>query len=96
MEANIEEPYSIQVLADRIGTTTRSLEQAFRKHANTTPVQYYLQLRLAHARKLIEETRLPLSAIAQASGFSSQSYFTKRFKALYNVSPRQLRILKNL
>ena len=96
MEANIEEPYSIQVLADRIGTTTRSLEQAFRKHANTTPVQYYLQLRLAHARKLIEETRLPLSAIAQASGFSSQSYFTKRFKALYNVSPKQLRILKNL
>lgn len=94
MESNIEEPYSIQLLADRIGTTPRSLEQAFRKHAQTTPVQYYLQLRLSHARKLIEQTALPFSTIAQASGFSSQSYFTKRFKELYEISPRQLRNLK--
>lgn len=96
MERNIEHPYSIERLAEKIGTTTRTLEQTFRTHKNTTPVNYYLQLRLEYARKMIEETRLPISTIAQATGFTSQSYFSKRFKYLYAVSPGRLRNLKNL
>ncbi|CAE6904903.1 helix-turn-helix domain-containing protein [Vibrio sp. B1FLJ16] len=42
---------------------------------------------------MIEETRLPLSTIAQATGFTSQSYFTKRFREHYTMSPSQLRRL---
>lgn len=96
MENHIETPCTIQELADRIGTTPRNLEQTFKKYENCTPVQYYLQLRLAHAKTLIEETRLPFSAIAQACGFSSQSYFTKRFKDVYHIPPRELRNMKTL
>jgi len=96
MEKNIEHPCSIEAIARKIGASTRQMEQTFRRHENTTPVRYYLQLRLAHARTLIEETRLPFSTIAQASGFASQSYFTKCFKALYAVSPGQLRNGKDL
>lgn len=96
MERNIEHPYSIQLLAEKIGTTTRTLEQAFKAHTNTTPVNYYLQVRLDRARKMIEETRLPISTISQATGFTSQSYFTKRFRELYQISPGQLRSPKSL
>lgn len=96
MERNIERPYSIQLLAEKIGTTARTLEQVFKTHKNTTPVNYYLRLRLECARKMIEETRLPLGIIAQATGFTSQSYFTKRFREHYQASPGQLRNLKSL
>ena len=95
MERNIEHPYSIEQLAAKVGTTTRTLEQAFKTHKNTTPVHYYLQVRLETARKMIEDTRLPISTIAQATGFTSQSYFTKRFKEFYGTSPVQLRNPKN-
>lgn len=96
MEQHIEQPYPIKTVAAKIGASTRSIEQAFKTHTNTTPVQYYLQLRLAQAKTLIEETNLPFSTIAQATGFSSQSYFTKRFRELYALSPSQLRTTKSL
>lgn len=96
MEQHIEQPYPIQSVAAKIGASTRSLEQAFKTHTNTTPVHYYLQLRLAQAKTLIEETHLPFSTIAQATGFTSQSYFTKRFRELYAMSPSQLRTTTKL
>lgn len=96
MEKHIEQPYPIQTVAEKIGASVRSLEQAFKKYTDTTPVQYYLQLRLSQAKAMIEGTNLPVTTIAQATGFSSQSYFTKRFRALYAVAPSQLRNTKVL
>lgn len=96
MEGNINAPYPIEVLAGKIGTTVRTLEQVFRVHEQSTPVNYYLQLRLKHARSMIEDTRLPIATVAQATGFSSQSYFTKRFREAYGFSPSRLRSVKKL
>ncbi|WP_020407838.1 GlxA family transcriptional regulator [Hahella ganghwensis] len=92
MENNIEHPYSIEQLANRIGSTTRRLEIAFRKHLNTSPNKYYLKLRLEFARKLIEETSLSMAAVAQAAGFTSQSYLARCFRQQFNVSPSSFRV----
>ncbi|MFG0533734.1 GlxA family transcriptional regulator [Pseudomonas sp. yb_2] len=96
MEANIETPLTIEILADKIGATVRTLEHAFRTHENTTPINYYLLMRLRHARTMLEDTALPISSIAHATGFASQSYFTKRFREAYGVSPSRLRSAKKL
>ncbi|EJT85902.1 AraC family transcriptional regulator [Pseudomonas putida S11] len=90
MEANIETPLTIEVIAHKIGATVRTLEQTFRTHENTTPINYYLQLRLRHAKTMIEDTSLAIANVAQATGFASQSYFTKRFREEYGVSPTSL------
>ncbi|MEH6578446.1 MAG: GlxA family transcriptional regulator [Amphritea sp.] len=91
MESHIEAPYSIGKLAQSIGTTQRNLETVFQRHEKTTPGRYYLKLRLECARKMIEESHLPLATIANATGFSSQSHFGKCFKETYNIQPSQLR-----
>ncbi|WP_027859184.1 GlxA family transcriptional regulator [Marinobacterium jannaschii] len=91
MEANLESPCSIELLAKKIGTTPRTLENVFRRYESTTPRRYYLNMRLKRARQMVEETSVPLSVIAMATGFASQSYFTKCFKALFGVPPRALR-----
>lgn len=91
MEQNIEQPFSIAELAGKVATTTRTLEKVFARHENTTPGRYYLKLRLANAYRMIEETALPLNMIAQATGFNSQSYFTKCFRGGYGVTPGELR-----
>lgn len=96
MEANVEIPLTIEVLAHKIGTTVRTLEQAFRTYENTTPINYYLQMRLRHAKTMIEDTSLAIANIAQATGFASQSYFTKRFRETYGMSPSRLRSDKKL
>jgi transcriptional regulator GlxA family with amidase domain len=91
MEAHIEIPYSIAKLAQSIGTTQRNLETVFQRHENTTPGRYYLKLRLQYAKKMIEESHLPISTIAHATGFNTQSHFGKCFKEVYCVQPGQLR-----
>lgn len=91
MEGNIESPFSIEVIAAKIGASVRTLEQVFRTHENATPVSYYLMLRLRRARAMIEDTGLSIATIAQATGFASQSYFSKRFREVYGLSPLQLR-----
>ncbi|MFJ4052677.1 GlxA family transcriptional regulator [Pseudomonas sp. NPDC089743] len=96
MEANIETPLTIEAIAHKIGATVRTLEHAFRTHENTTPINYYLQMRLRYARTMIEDTSLAIANIAQATGFASQSYFTKRFREAYGASPTRLRSDKKL
>lgn len=95
MEANIDKPLRIDELASAVGTTTRTLEHLFRRFERTTPGRYYLDLRLGRARKMIQETRLPIATVAYSTGFSSQSYFSRRFRAAFGVQPRQLRAAEN-
>lgn len=95
MEANLEKPWRIDALARAVGTTTRTLEHLFRRFEQATPNQYYLDLRLRQARKMIEESRLPIATVAYSTGFSSQSYFSKRFRAAFGIQPRQLRSAGN-
>ncbi|OMH36257.1 GlxA family transcriptional regulator [Motiliproteus sp. MSK22-1] len=92
MENNIEQPCSIEELARKTGSTTRTLEHVFQRYESMTPGRYYLFLRLDRAKRMVEETNLPIATIAQATGFGSQSYFTKRFKETYAIQPRQLRL----
>lgn len=91
MEANLEKPLRIESLAGEVGTTTRTLEHLFRRFEQTTPARYYLELRLDCARRMLEESNLPISTIAHATGFSSQSYFSRRFREQFGLQPRQVR-----
>lgn len=95
MEGNLETPPTIASIARRIGTTTRTLEQAFARAAGTTPGRYYLDLRLDRARRLLVDTNLAVADVAQATGFASQSHFTKRFHAAHGCTPSELRSQKN-
>ncbi|MCZ0927224.1 GlxA family transcriptional regulator [Halomonas janggokensis] len=91
MEANVETPLSIQTLASEVGTTTRTLELLFQRFEHTTPARFYIDLRLDSAYRMLLESYLPISTIALACGFSSQSYFSRRFKERFHLSPREMR-----
>ncbi|MCM3755665.1 helix-turn-helix domain-containing protein, partial [Bacillus licheniformis] len=62
MEANIEEPLSLEELARLANMSQRQLQRLFREHLGMTPTHYYLTLRLRRARELllqINEMGLP-------------------------------------
>lgn len=91
MEANIEQPLTTQELSEMIGISKRQLERLFRSHLDTTPTSYYQQLRLRAAKRLLEQTTMSVLDVALASGFSSAGHFSKRFRVLYGISPKQVR-----
>ena len=63
-----------------------ALERRF-KAFSETPNQFINEVRLENARKLLVETRLPVSQVAY-SGFPEPSYFTKQFRRLFGEIPR--------
>lgn len=91
MERNIEQPYTVSEIADRIGTTARNLERVFQRYQQMPPSKYYMQLRLLQAKRLLQETSLSIGRISEATGFSSQSHFGKCFKDYFDASPSAFR-----
>jgi len=89
MEANIETPLSAAALARATGISLRQLERLFAAELGATPQQYYLRIRLAHARQLLQQTDMQVIAVALACGFGSAAPFSRAYKAHFGRTPRQ-------
>ncbi|HJV24085.1 MAG TPA: GlxA family transcriptional regulator [Aromatoleum sp.] len=87
MECNIEEPLSMEELAEHMQFSGRQLERLFRDTLNCTPRQYYLQIRLERARQLLTRTNRPIADIVMACGFVSFAHFSHRYHAGFGISP---------
>ncbi|MER9076655.1 GlxA family transcriptional regulator [Mesorhizobium sp. M0904] len=92
MEANLDNPLSMHAVAHRAGVSRRQLERLFVTHVGVSPAKHYLKVRLDHAKRLIEGTRMPLIDIAIACGFVSSSHFSKCFKVIHGTTPQQCRL----
>ena len=68
MEDRIDRPLTTSAIARRVGMSARSLEKLFATAIDETPGAYYLRLRLNAARRLVLDTREPMSDIAARTG----------------------------
>ncbi len=91
MEANIEEPMSLDELSNHVGISRRQLERLFQKHLNCVPTRYYLELRLRRARELLLRSSKSIVDIAFSCGFVSAPHFSKCYRDFFRISPREER-----
>ncbi|MFE8070780.1 GlxA family transcriptional regulator [Marinobacteraceae bacterium S3BR75-40.1] len=89
MASNIEEPLGAEELASHAGVSRRQLERLFRRHLNTVPSRYYLQLRLEKARDRVREGTDSITDIALGCGFSSGAHFSTAYRNFYGVTPSE-------
>ena len=87
MEANIEEPLSIEELAQLCQTSQRQLQRLFRRNLGLTPEQYYVTVRLGRARRLLQQTTMSVMDITVACGFCSPCHFSRSYRALFGHAP---------
>lgn len=87
MEANIEEPLSLDELARLAGLSQRHLQRMFRHTLRMTPMHYYLNLRLRRARALLLQTEMSVMSVTVACGFQSSCHFSKSYRTLFGYSP---------
>jgi AraC family transcriptional regulator of adaptative response / DNA-3-methyladenine glycosylase II len=83
----------VEVLAERLGVGSRHLRRLFLQHLGATPTAVAQTRRLHFAKKLIDETRLPMSQIALASGFGCVRRFNAGIRKVYKRTPTQIRRL---
>jgi len=91
MEANLEEPMSLDELSNAVSLSRRQLERLFQKHLHCVPTRYYLELRLFKARQLLLQTPMSVVDVAIASGFVSAPHFSKCYRDFFGKPPRDER-----
>ncbi len=92
MEAHFAEPVRMQALADLAGLSLSQLERQFRRVFHLTPQQWLTRLRIDAAMQRLQGSDT-IAAIGQACGFSDQSAFSRQFKAMVGLTPRDYRRL---
>ncbi len=86
----------VSVLAYRLGIGSRQLRRLFVRHLGASPIAVASTRRLHFAKKLINETNLPMGQIALASGFGSVRRFNAAFRKTYKRTPSQIRRFAHL
>lgn len=93
MLAHTEDILTSNEISRQVGISTRQLERLFSKYRQKTLHQYYLETRLEKARHLILHTGMSMLQISVATGFASQSHFTRSYKKLFTKTPSSERFL---
>lgn len=90
MEQNLARPLPISKIASSLSTSGRQLERLFKEVTGCSPQSAYVQLRLKHARWMLN-SELSLACIAAETGFADGAHFGKMFKAKYGINPSEER-----
>lgn len=81
----------LERLAKDVGLSSRQLRRVLLQHFGVTPVELAQTQRLLFAKKLLQETRLPMIDVAHAAGFGSVRRFNTLFAARYRMAPSAIR-----
>ena len=89
MEQNHIEAVDYDRLAARFRMSRRSLERRFKRATGVTPLGYLQQLRVANARRLLEEGTRTFSEITYQVGYEDIAFFRKLFVRLTGLRPKE-------
>lgn len=82
---------TLKTLANISHLSISALERRFKKYLNKTPNQFIKSVRLENARRLLVETNFPIATIANNTGYSDNSYFSRQFHQLFGKLPSEFR-----
>lgn len=82
---------SVDELAARLGVGPRHLHRLFVQHLGASPVAVAQTRRLHFAKRLLDESDLPMTEVALAAGFGSLRRFNDAFRVTYQRAPSAIR-----
>lgn len=91
IHAHISEKLSVEALASAFYISTAQLCRLFKKKLNMTVIDYIMHQRISLAKELLGDENLTITAVATRTGHNDYSYFTKIFKRITGMTPREYR-----
>lgn len=85
----------VERLSSEVGLSSRQLRRVLLQHFGVTPIELAQTQRLLFAKKLLQETHMPMADIAYASGFGSVRRFNALFAQRYGIAPTSIRRAAN-
>lgn len=90
MRENMHLPIKAGALAESLHISLSQLKRIFQHYASTGVHEYFLGMRMNHARQLLRQGQ-SVSAVAEAVGFDNPNYFSAAFRREVGVTPGQYR-----
>jgi transcriptional regulator GlxA family with amidase domain len=87
----LDEPLDVAAMARHASVSPRTFARRFREETGTTPLQWLLSQRVNEARRLLEETELPIDAVAWRSGFGTAASLRDHFRRATATTPTAYR-----
>lgn len=81
----------IKRYSDACGISESGFYAAFKAWSGRTPAEYRNEMRINAARSMLKNSALTVTEISQRVGFDDQYYFSRLFKKMTGVSPREYR-----
>jgi AraC family transcriptional regulator, transcriptional activator FtrA len=87
----LDEPLDVAAMARHANVSPRTFARRFREETGTTPLQWLLSQRVHEARKLLEQTELPVDAVAWRAGFGTAASLRDHFRRATATTPTAYR-----
>lgn len=91
MEQNFQNDISIEEIAAVCGINRSYLGKIFRNSIGRSPQEFLMNYRMVKATELLKLTTLSIADIGTAVGYGNPLHFSRAFKNIYGVSPREWR-----
>jgi AraC family transcriptional regulator len=91
IEAHLDEPVRIAVLAELVGLSPGYFHRAFRATTGQTPLDYINRRRIERAKMHLDSTAASMAAVGLKVGFVSPSHFTRTFRQMTGTNPSRYR-----
>ncbi|MBQ8408076.1 MAG: helix-turn-helix domain-containing protein [Clostridia bacterium] len=91
LSENVYDRVTLKMLTERFHFGKSYLCEQFKHVKGVSVMNYYLELKLTEAKRLLREESLPIHEIAEQLGFESPEYFSRYFKKRVGHSPKAFR-----
>lgn len=91
IEQNFQNHITVEEIASVCGINRSYFGKIFRKSIGRSPQEFLMNYRMVKATELLKLTSLSIAEIGSAVGYENQLHFSRAFKTVYGISPRQWR-----
>jgi len=91
IEQHYAEKISVEELASRIASSSRTFIRRFKKATHNTPIEYIQRVRIEAAKKKLESSTMNIHEVMYASGYNDDKTFRTIFKRYAGLTPLEYR-----
>lgn len=91
MYQHLNENLTLEDLSEEFELSKSYINASFKKYADRAPIAFFIRLKMQEACKLLKSTNMYIVEVSQELGYDDQYYFSRIFKKVIGVSPKEYR-----